>query len=144
MSKFLVGARRSALCLVCMASMLAGGATLWAMLDPETVRGASTWLLLGVLAMLTLPLLTLATFETDRRNVDRRRAARMARQASLDEFEAQVAVRDIAVGSRTIDVQEREPEAPVRRHEPAAQGSSVSARRAARSAPGRSRAAIRR
>ncbi len=143
MSKFLAGARRPALCLVSLASMIAGGVTLWAMLDPESVRNASTWLLLGVLAMLALPLLTLAAFETDRRNRVHRALARRSRQiaqAAAQTEATPIAVRDI----RVMPTPTAETEALARRHEPTGQQSAVSARRAARSAPGRSRGAIRR
>src|SRR5690606_14147893 len=87
MSKFLAGARRPALCLVSLASMVAGGVTLWAMLDPETVRNASTPLLLGVLGLLALPMLTLVAFETDRRSRAERaldERAHLAERAPLD------------------------------------------------------------
>ncbi len=143
MSKFLAGARRPALCLVSLASMLAGGVTLWAMLDPETVRNASTWLLLGVLAMLALPLLTLAAFETDQRNRAQRAIARRSRQIARARAQAEAApivVQDI----RVPPVGATESETAARRHEPTGQQSSVNARRAARSAPGRSRGTIRR
>jgi hypothetical protein len=145
MSKFLAGARRPALCLVSLASMLAGGVTLWAMLDPESVRNASTSLLLGVLALLALPLLTLAAFETDQRNRAERAIARRSRQhaRAAAEEAAPIAVRDIGVMAVSGTPGTTETESPTRRHEPTAQP-SVSARRAARSAPGRSRGAIRR
>jgi hypothetical protein len=145
MSKFLAGARRPALCLVSLASMLAGGVTLWAMLDPESVRNASTSLLLGVLALLALPLLTLAAFETDQRNRAERALARRARQfaRATAEQAAPIVVCDIGVIPTSGTPGTAETEAPARRHEPTTQP-SVSARRAARSAPGRSRGAIRR
>jgi hypothetical protein len=145
MSKFLAGARRPALCLVSIASMLAGGITLWAMLDPESVRNASTWLLLSVLALLALPLLTLAAFATDQRNRAERALARRSRQfaRAASEEAASIAVSDIRVIPVSAPRGTTETDAPARRHEPVAQP-SVSARRAARSAPGRSRGAIRR
>lgn len=151
MSKFLAGARRPALCAVSFASMLAGGVTLWAILDPETVRAASTWLLLGVLAMMTLPLLTLAAFETDRRNRAARQASRRAREAARDEALArEIQARDLAIAAMEIEFEipapARDAETVAVRHEPNASGQvgAVSARRVARSAPGRSRAALRR
>lgn len=151
MSKFLVGARRPALCAVSVASMLAGGVTLWAILDPETVRAASTWLLLGVLALMSLPLLTLAAFETDRRHRAARQAARRAQLAARQEALArEIQTRDLAIAAMEIDFEipssVRDAETVAVRHEPSAgaNAGSVSARRAARSAPGRSRAALRR
>jgi hypothetical protein len=145
MSKFLVGARRPALCLVSLASMLAGGVTLWAMLDPESVRHASTWLLLGVLALLALPLLTLAAFETDQRNRAERASARRSRHLARAACEqaAPIAVRDIGVIQLAETAGMIDTEGRARRHEPTGQP-SVSARRVAGSAPGRSRGAIRR
>ena len=140
MSNFLAGVRRPALCAVSAASMVAGGATLWAMLDPVSVRSASTWLLLGVLALMTLPLLTLAAFETDRRHRARRMAAR--RSAAARRLEDAIAVLDISSGIQA-QAMPREQETLARRHEPAT-GDGVNARRSARSAPGRSRAASRR
>lgn len=144
MSKFLAGARRPALCIVSVASMLAGGATLWAVLDPQTVRNASTWLLVGVLALLTLPLLTLTAFEADRRSRVARQAARRTRAMAEQFAHEAVVAHDIA---HTQPLAGKE-DASRRRHEPAAvehhDPKAVSARRPARSAPGRSRAASRR
>lgn len=115
MSKFLAGARRPALCLVSLASMFAGGVTLWAMLDPESVRNASTPLLLGVLALLALPLLTLVAFEADRRARAERTLAKRARQMAREELcPSSIAARDIAMSAAHAT--------PVRRHEPAPAG----------------------
>ncbi|MGP1309720.1 MAG: hypothetical protein ACTS27_05935 [Phycisphaerales bacterium] len=143
MSKFLAGVRRPALCAVSAASMLAGGITLWAMLDPETVRGASTPLLLGVLGLMTLPLLTLAAFETDRRNRAFRAALR--REAAQRRLSTAIAALDIAsIPEHGAHTKAREVETVARRHEGVGAAEGVSGRRAARSAPGRSRAAARR
>lgn len=61
-------ARSATLLLVSIASIVGAGALIWAWLDPETVRAAPTSQLLGLLALLFLPVctLTLIRFEARR------------------------------------------------------------------------------
>lgn len=139
MSNSPLAARRVALQLIAAASVVAGGATLWTILDPVSVRATETWILLSVLGLFILPVGTVVAFEADRRA--RARNARAAAHLPREREQTPVLAYDIA----------SEDDAPARalvEHETGAVRHSgrkmVSARRPARSAPGRSRASIRR
>lgn len=134
-------ARRLALQTIAVASLIAGGATLWTILDPVSVRATETWILLSVLGLFVLPIGTLVAFETDRR------ARARAAWRELDEAARQNRGRTLehhAVIADDIDpahAAATDLDAIARRH---SGRKMVSARRPARSAPGRSRAPSRR
>lgn len=137
-----LAARRLALQLIAVASLIAGGATLWTILDPVSVRSTETWILLSVLGLFILPVGTLVAFEADRRA--RARAARFAEHAhstrTLSDDSAILSL-DIEAGLAHAETDAAPLEAATRRH---GGRKMVSARRPARSAPGRSRAPSRR
>lgn len=136
-----LAARRLALQLIAIGSLLAGGATLWTILDPVSVRATETWVLLAVLSLFVLPVGAIALFEADLRS--RARAARHE-TARRDEDGEPIRSHDITAGADWAtdrSAATAEADAVARRH---AGRKMVSARRPARSAPGRSRASTRR
>ena len=66
------------LILVSIASMAGAGAALWTWLSPETIQATATISLFALLALLFLPIATLAALEADRRRSLERRAFRAA------------------------------------------------------------------
>lgn len=70
------------LILVSIASMAGAGAALWTWLSPETIQATATISLFALLALLFLPVATLAALEADRRRTHERRAVRAAVAAS--------------------------------------------------------------
>ncbi|MBX3352396.1 MAG: hypothetical protein KF684_05635 [Phycisphaeraceae bacterium] len=142
MSNSPLAARRLALQFIAAASVVAGGATLWTILDPVSVRATETWILLSVLGLFILPVGTIVSFEADRRA--RARSAREAAMLPREHEQTSVLAYDIAGED---DATARASRSFVE-HETAAVRHSgrkmVSARRPARSAPGRSRASTRR
>jgi len=70
--------RQAVLVLVSIASMAGAGAALWTWLSPETIQATATISLFALLALLFLPIATLAALEADRRRTHERRALRAA------------------------------------------------------------------
>lgn len=139
-------ARRIALQMIAVGSLLAGGATLWTILDPVSVRATETWVLLAVLSLFVLPVGGVALFEADFRS--RRREERGAEADRADHARGpldSISAHDIEArfGQQTSDPEaaQTDLETTTRRH---SGRKMVSARRPARSAPGRSRASTRR
>ena len=70
--------RQAVLVLVSIASMAGAGAALWTWLSPETIQATATISLFALLALLFLPVATLAALEADRRRTHEQRAIRAA------------------------------------------------------------------
>ncbi len=77
--------RQSVLLLVSMASMAGAGAALWAWISPETIQATGTASLFALLALLFLPVATLAAMEADRRRSGERRFIRAAQACASSE-----------------------------------------------------------
>lgn len=85
--------RQAVLLLVSIASMAGAGAALWAWISPETIQATGTASLFALLALLFLPVATLAAMEADRRRSGERRfvLAAQARAESDTVAPAQIA-----------------------------------------------------